>query len=281
MTTTWEDSIPLNRSTFALHPSGALVASQHPRDCCGGGGQHGAPVAADTPMLADKEEGEEGEGPVFADHFVIRRTTTVVHTVDRKIREFVALWKSHVDLTFLFVVGTIDGRGGAESVLGALRKNQTAIASQFGEVFGDPVRDIVERLLLDHINGAAAILLAAITVTAQQPDGTTQEQLTEAIQNDAAVVQAVQAWNENGVDIATGISALDETRRIWPEDALKRAIQRHLNLTIAYTVRWLVSNLEASLRAYQAASEQAQKEIGFPLARGMRTIRRAREKKKV
>jgi len=148
------------------------------------------------------------------------------------------LWEDHVTWTRLTIVSAVGGTNGEALpdtglTVGRLQDNQDEIGAAIVPFFGQAAGDQLAALLHEHISGAVTLVLAAKA-------------------GDAAGVDAAKtAWYANGQQIADFLAAANP--RYWPQEAMREAMQTHLDQTLQEAVDRLQGNHAAEIQDYEHA----------------------------
>jgi hypothetical protein len=146
------------------------------------------------------------------------------------------LWEDHIVWTRQFIVSSVADLPDAGTAAERLLLNQEHIGNAIAAYYGEEAGDAVTALLKDHI------LIAADLLTAAKDD------------DDDAVAEASQRWDDNAVAIATFLS--DANPRNWPADEMTSMMREHLDLTLAEAVARLNSDWDGDVAAYDEIHRQ-------------------------
>jgi hypothetical protein len=155
---------------------------------------------------------------------------TDAFTVQTSMR---ALWEEHVFWTRIYIIDAVSALPKAETDATAQRllQNQTDIGNAIRPFYGDAAADQLTSLLMEHIQGAVAVISAAMA------------------HDDAALKTANDAWYANGYAIAQFLAAANPH---WDSATTQTHMKRHLDLTLAEAVARLSAQYDAEVTAYDA-----------------------------
>ena len=145
------------------------------------------------------------------------------------------LWEDHIIWTRGFIISVAHELPDAGPTASRLLQNQVDIGDALEPFYGAANADAVTALLTEHILIAAELLTAA-----KAGDG-------------AAVAAALEAWYENGEDIAVALSDLNP--RHWDEDELSEMMVTHLDTTLAEALSRLGGNFAQDIADFEVVHE--------------------------
>jgi hypothetical protein len=140
------------------------------------------------------------------------------------------LWEDHVTWTRLAIVTFADGSPSFDATAKRLLANQTDIGDAITPYFGEQAGQQLTALLNDHITIAVELLQAA------------------KASDTPAFDDAHRRWHENANDIADFLSAANPN--YWPADAMRDAMNGHLEQTLAEASHELGGDYAASVADY-------------------------------
>jgi len=143
------------------------------------------------------------------------------------------LWDEHVQYTRMAIVAFANGLPELDATVARLQQNQDALGAFFGERLGAAVGQKVAALLHEHIDGAVALLKAA--------------------KSGSGFEQAYGAWRQNGIEIADALASTG----FWSQQALREAMLKHLETTVAEADAEIKGRWAESVAAYDVAREHA------------------------
>jgi hypothetical protein len=141
------------------------------------------------------------------------------------------LWEDHIVWTRAFIISVAHDLPDAGPTATRLLQNQVDIGDALEPFYGAANAQSVTDLLTEHILIAAELLTAA-----KAGDGD-------------AVAAALEAWYENGDEIAAALSGLNP--RNWDEDELAEMMVEHLDTTLAEALSRLGGNFAQDIADYE------------------------------
>lgn len=158
----------------------------------------------------------------------------LVRCIESKAVKFVndmrKLWEDHVTWTRLYIISAAYDNGDTKEVAKRLFKNQDDIGAAIKSFYGEDASSKLVTLLKKHIE------LAANIVTAAKKD------------DKAALEENNTKWYENANEIADFLSKANPEN--WPQDAVRKMMKDHLDLTKQEAVDILGKKYEAGIADY-------------------------------
>jgi hypothetical protein len=141
------------------------------------------------------------------------------------------LWTDHVVWTRDYVIAAIAGQPDAQSAADRLMRNQEDIGNAVAKYYGDEAGRQLTGLLKQHIGIAVDVVKAA------------------KAGDKAALTQADDRWQQNGVEIADFLSKANPN---WPRETLVAMMKKHLETTTTEVVARLDKNWNDDVKAFDA-----------------------------
>ncbi len=146
------------------------------------------------------------------------------------------LWEDHITWTRVVIISLVDDLGDKDAAVARLLKNQEDIGNAIKPFYGDAAGNKLTELLKEHINTAAALIIAAKKGDAKAAD------------------DAEKAWYKNADDIAAFLSGANPN---WSQQALKDMLYDHLKYTKTEAVARLTKDYQGDVAAYDTVHKQA------------------------
>lgn len=149
-------------------------------------------------------------------------TPAALHLRDQLLR----LWTDHVVYTRNYLISVLANLPETNTVVDRLMANQDAIASAFGNYYGQPAAMQISQLLREHISIAAKLVDAV------------------RAQNYVELDAQEKAWSGNANQMAEAFASLNP---YWPVQMMSSMLHEHLRLT--------TEEIKSRLRGDWAADE--------------------------
>jgi hypothetical protein len=183
-------------------------------------------VVATAACSSSPETVEAGPPPV------IEAGTTQTITTEFELRTSMRkLWEEHVFWTRIYIMDAVGNLPETSFTATRLQANQDDIADAVRPFYGDAAANQLASLLHAHIDGAAAVLKAAVSG------------------DQALFTSANNAWYANGYQIAALLASANPN---WSLDALATHMNTHLDRTLAEASARLKGDWAGDVAAYDS-----------------------------
>jgi hypothetical protein len=189
-----------------------------------------AVLAAAAPVCASEKVAKAPKEPKRA-HGALRVTPAMELRNSMRM-----LWEEHVAYTRNYIISGLAGLEDAGPVAERLLRNQDDIGNAIKPFYGEEAGAKLSALLREHIQIATDVVKAAKSG------------------DKGRLGPAQDRWRKNGDDIAVYLAGVSP---IWPLQALKDAMAKHLELTTAEVVARVKKDWAADIDAYDKGHAHA------------------------
>jgi hypothetical protein len=145
------------------------------------------------------------------------------------------LWEDHITWTRMAILGIFHDLPGTDAYTERLIQNYEDMEDALVDFYGEEATEELGDLLLEHLEIAAQILVAA-------KNG-----------NDARVNALVVDWRRNGDELAVQMDKMNP--KYWPIATGRPMWQEHLNVTLDEAIKNLTNDFEGELGAWESVHD--------------------------